>query len=45
MDMDTVVVVVMVHMEGCCEGTNTGLDTYMDVVKTHNCPLMKTTQN
>jgi len=46
-DMDTVVV----HMdqeegiEGCCQGRNKGLDTHMEVVKTHNCPLMETTHN
>ena len=43
MDMDMVVV----HIDHE-EGMNKGWDTHMDVVKNHNCPLIKattTTQN
>lgn len=46
-DMDMDMDMVVEHMDHE-EGMNKGWDTHMDVVKNHNCPLIKattTTQN
>lgn len=46
-DMDMVKVHVDQEegMEGHYQGTKKGLDSHMDVVKNHNCPLIRTIEN